>query len=211
MINEIFTIKKEKKNVDKFTYQLLSLVDKSDNVNKNMVFCTFYKKLSKKNEEAKYADKTDKNNTLTFWVLSIEASKLSYAMKQFIDKKIFSASELRETFDYLKWIKTSIKSLKSEWWKVESSEEDWTSYVTKDKIVITISLFRPKSKWWLKVLNVLFNLDIDEKDWEKYFTVKSWAISSWEKENENSKMNSFFVSTDLYELIHFQKLLNSVL
>ncbi len=124
-------------------------------------------------------------------------------MSQFIDKKIFSANELRETFDYLKWIKTSIKSMKSEWWTVEN-EEDWSSYVTKDKIVITISLFRPKAKWWLKVLNILFNLDIDERNWEKYFIVKSWAISSWEKEDEKSKMKSFFVSTDLYELIHFK-------
>lgn len=209
MVNEIFTIKKEKKAVDKLTYQLLSITDKQDNINKNMVFCTFFKRLSWKKEEAKYAEKTDKNNTLTFWVLSVEASKISYAMNQFIDKKIFSANELRETFDYLKWIKTSIKSMKSEWWTVEN-EEDWSSYVTKDKIVITISLFRPKSKWWLKVLNILFNLDIDERNWEKYFIVKSWAISSWEKEDEKSKMKSFFVSTDLYELIHFKKLLDSV-
>lgn len=209
MVNEIFTIKKEKKAVDKLTYQLLSITDKQDNINKNMVFCTFFKRLSWKKEEAKYAEKTDKNNTLTFWVLSVEASKISYAMNQFIDKKIFSANELRETFDYLKWIKTSIKSMKSEWWTVEN-EEDWSSYVTKDKIVITISLFRPKAKWWLKVLNILFNLDIDERNWEKYFIVKSWAISSWEKEDEKSKMKSFFVSTDLYELIHFKKLLDSV-
>ena len=209
MVNEIFTIKKEKKAVDKLTYQLLSITDKQDNINKNMVFCTFFKRLSWKKEEAKYAEKTDKNNTLTFWVLSVEASKISYAMNQFIDKKIFSANELRETFDYLKWIKTSIKSMKSEWWTVEN-EEDWSSYVTKDKIVITISLFRQKAKWWLKVLNILFNLDIDERNWEKYFIVKSWAISSWEKEDEKSKMKSFFVSTDLYELIHFKKLLDSV-
>lgn len=209
MVNEIFTIKKEKKAVDKLTYQLLSITDKQDNINKNMVFCTFFKRLSWKKEEAKYAEKTDKNNTLTFWILSVEASKISYAMNQFIDKKIFSANELRETFDYLKWIKTSIKSMKSEWWTVEN-EEDWSSYVTKDKIVITISLFRPKAKWWLKVLNILFNLDIDERNWEKYFIVKSWAISSWEKEDEKSKMKSFFVSTDLYELIHFKKLLDFV-
>ena len=99
MVNEIFTIKKEKKAVDKLTYQLLSITDKQDNINKNMVFCTFFKRLSWKKEEAKYAEKTDKNNTLTFWVLSVEASKISYAMNQFIDKKIFSANELRETFD----------------------------------------------------------------------------------------------------------------
>ena len=159
MVNEIFTIKKEKKAVDKLTYQLLSITDKQDNINKNMVFCTFFKRLSWKKEEAKYAEKTDKNNTLTFWVLSVEASKISYAMNQFIDKKIFSANELRETFDYLKWIKTSIKSMKSEWWTVEN-EEDWSSYVTKDKIVITISLFRCQNIKTPPAANVRFPIAI---------------------------------------------------
>lgn len=208
MVNEIFSINKEQTKSDKFMYQILALEDKDTRQTKKMLYCTFLKRLNDAKEKYwKYAEKDDKDNTLTLWIMSEEASKISFCLKEYFSKKIFTKEEMRKTFDYLKSVKANIDTRNEKW--TEFKNDKWEMIKTKDSVTVTLSSFRVNTSWF-KVINFILKFEIVSEWWEQYFKLKSWRISASEKNDKTWDVKSFFTKVDFFEMLHILDQLDSV-